>query len=71
MISPVLPGLAVTRFSVRQRPLSGAKPRSPRQRTDRSSMLRVRALILRGAPGFDVADAGCPVPSNMSYRQPG
>ena len=32
----------------RQRPLSSAKPRSPRHRTERSSILRVRALMLRG-----------------------
>lgn len=41
-------------WRVRQRLLSSAKPRSPRQRGERSSALRVRVLISRSR-----SSAGC------------
>ena len=41
---PILPGLAVMYWRVRRRPMSRAKPRSPRQRRERWMVLRVRAL---------------------------
>lgn len=41
----ILLGLTVTCWRVRHRPVSSATPRSPRQRTARSSALRVRVLM--------------------------
>ena len=52
-MSPVLLGLAVMCWRVRQRPVSRANPRSPRQRKDRWMALRC---------GFDIkfpASPGC------------
>lgn len=46
----ILLGLAVTCWRVRQRPVSRAKPRSPRQRSDLSSVLRVRVLRSSSTP---------------------
>ena len=42
---PILPGLAVTCWSVFHRWVNSAKPRSPRHRTDRSSALRARVSM--------------------------
>jgi hypothetical protein len=53
-MSPILPGLAVMCCRVRQRPVSRANPRSPRQRRERWRALRVRVLISRSCP-----PAGC------------
>ena len=50
----ILLGLTVTCWRVRQRPVSSAKPRSPKQRTARSSALRVRVLMSSSVPS-----AGC------------
>jgi hypothetical protein len=44
-MSPILLGLAVTWRRVRQRPVSSANPRSPRQRSERWMALRVRLLM--------------------------
>ena len=45
-----LPGLAVMGRRMRQRPVSRANPRSPRQRSERSRALRVRVLTSRSCP---------------------
>ena len=53
-MSPILLGLAVMCWRVRQRPVSRANPRSPRQRSERSSALRVRVPVSSPWP-----PAGC------------
>ena len=42
---PIFEGLAVTCWSVRQRWVNSAKPRSPRHRTERKSALRARVSM--------------------------
>jgi hypothetical protein len=49
-IAPILLGLAVTCWRVRQRPVSSANPRSLRQRRERSTALRVRLPISSSRP---------------------
>src|SRR6266536_4094622 len=49
-MSPILLGLAVTCWSVRQRWVSRANPRSPRQRRERSTALLVRLPISSSRP---------------------
>ena len=49
-VSPVLPGLAVMCWRVRQRPVSRANPHSPGQRWDRWMALRVRVLTSSSRP---------------------
>ena len=44
-MSPIFPGLSMTRWRVRQRWDSRAKPRSPRQRSERSSAKDVRPHV--------------------------
>ena len=73
-MSPIFPGLSVTRWRVRKRWDIRAKPRSPRQRSEHSSALRVRVFRSSSPPpaGFyrDMDAAACAfVPGVGQCRQ--
>ena len=55
-MSPILLGLAVMCWRVRQRPVSRANPRSPRQRSERSTALRVRGIDVEVLPAGGLLD---------------